>query len=270
MGPPERGGYPRSASRASRALADVRSFRQQLQVDWAASIRTRLRAARRSGASWVRCLDVARLFVTGEGRARLWTRLVHRRAVHQSTPFTSEERYPELFDLAAKLAPNAERILSFGCSTGEELDAIRRRFPLAEIVGAEINPRSRRIAARRVDSDERTTIVSPKAVSGSFDVIFALAVLQREPHTIEQIGSRDISGHYPFARFDAAVSDLASRLREKGLLCVIHAQYRVEDSSAARQLHPVEASPMMEGPLFGPDGKKLELPVAKTMFRKRG
>src|SRR5213075_1068749 len=102
----------------------------------------------------------------------------------------------------------AGRILSFGCSTGEELISLRRRFGQAEIVGAEINRRSRRIAARRLASDIQTTVVEPTVISGEFDLIFALAVLQREPHWVEESGIEDISSHYPFATFDRTVTDL--------------------------------------------------------------
>ena len=269
MGPPERGGYPRSGPRASRALADVESLRQQSPVDWRESIRKRIKAGRARQALWVRAIDVVRLLPSGEGRALLWTRLVHGGEVHQTTPFTTEERYPDLFDLSATLAPGAARILSFGCSTGEELEAIRRRFPRAEIVGAEINPRSRRIAARRVNGDAGTTVVSPSEIHGSFNLIFALAVLQRKPHSIEELGLDDISSHYPFALFDATVTEFSSRLRKRGLLCVINAQYRVEDSSVAKLLQPIAASPAMTAPLFGPDGKRLCQAIAKTFFRKR-
>jgi hypothetical protein len=31
----------------------------------------------------------------------------------------------------------------------------------------------------------------------------------------------------------------------------------------------VAGSPLMEGPLFGRDGKRLSTPVARTFFRKR-
>jgi hypothetical protein len=64
-------------------------------------------------------------------------------------------------------------------------------------------------------------------------VVFALAVLQREPFKTEETDVRDLSGIYPFERFDAAVTQLVDLLRPAGLLCVMHAQYRVEDSSAA-------------------------------------
>ena len=207
--------------------------------------------------------------MTGEGRGILWTRFMNRDEVHQTTPFTCEDRYPEIFDLAARLAPEAERVLSFGCSTGEELVALRRRFPGSEITGSEINPRSRRIAQRRVAIDRHTSVVGPKMVTGPFDVIFAMAVLQKEPHKIMDMGVKDLSAFYPFERFDSAVRGLAEMLSDGGLLCVANAHYRVEDSSVASRFEPVAASPAMEGRLFGPDGHRIAEAVAHTIFIKR-
>lgn len=216
----------------------------------------------------MRLLDLTRLLLTAERRSLLWTRLVHGGEVHQTTPYTCEDRYPELFDLAARVAPDARRILSFGCSTGEELVALRRRFPEAEIVGSEINSRSRRIARRRVEEDPRTLVVKHDAVSGMFDVIFALAVLQREPHKIAEMEVVDLSPHYPHQRFDAAACDLARMLKPGGLLCVANAHYRIEDSSVAGQFEPTAESPVMEGPIFGPDGRRLDGATGRTVFRK--
>jgi SAM-dependent methyltransferase len=200
----------------------------------------------------------------------LWTKVVHRGEVHQTTPFTAEDRYPALFDLAARLVSNAERILSFGCSTGEELMSIRRRFPSAAIIGVEINPRSRRLAAQRIAADAGLAVVPPQLVTGLFDLVFALAVLQREPHKIDELNAQNIAAHYPFARFDAAVRDLDRWLRPGGLLCVTNTQYRIEDSSIASNFEPVAASPLMDGPLFASDGERLHAAVANTIFRKRG
>jgi len=233
-------------------------------------LRTRVKAARRRGARWVRLFDVVRLLGSAEGRGQLWARIAYGSEVHQTTPYTRAERYPELFDLAARLAPHANRILSFGCSTGEELISLRRRFPKAEIIGTEINPRSRRIAARRLAADSGIVVLDPRSIEGSFDVVLALAVLQREPHKIVEMDVRDLSAHYPFERFDSAMSALVERLRAGGLLCVAHAQYRVEDSSITDELEPIGISPRMERPLFGRNGRRLEQPLARTMFRKRG
>jgi SAM-dependent methyltransferase len=233
------------------------------------ALRSRIKRARKHGAIWVRVLDAARPILTAEGRGQQWTRIAHGRDVHQTTPFTADDRYPELFDLAAKLSPKAGRILSFGCSTGEELVALRRRFPEADIVGAEINWRSRRIAARRVAPDGNAAVVAPNRVEGAFDLVFALAVLQREPHKIEEMGVENLSSHYPFDRFDKAVSGLVDRLEPGGLLCVSNAHYPVEAASAFGELEPVANSPVMAPPLFGRDGRKLADPVARTIFRKR-
>ena len=238
-------------------------------MNWREALRSGVKARRKRGSIWVRLLDNVRLLPTAEGRARLWTKLTQGGRVHQTSTDTAEDRYPILFDMTANLAPNAQRILSFGCSSGEELFAIRRRFPAAEIVGAEINPRSRKVAAKKATSDLLMLVCDPNDVDGGFDLVFALAVLQREPHKIAEMEVNDLGDHYPFERFDATVSDLVRQLRPSGLLCVINAQYPVELSSAASQLEPISASPEMMPPLFGRDCRLLGPTVAQTIFRKR-
>ncbi len=122
--------------------------------------RDAVRRHRAAGMRWVRGFDMVRELGSAAGLARLWVKTVHRNALHQITEYTEAERYPELFDLAAKLRPSARRILSFGCSSGEEIEAIRQRFPGATIVGAEINPRSRAKARRRLSGDADVRILS--------------------------------------------------------------------------------------------------------------
>jgi len=227
-----------------------------------------IKAARLRRALWVRAIDAAVLLRTPDGRARLWTRLLHRRQLHQTAPYTWLNRYPALFNLAAELAPDARRVLSFGCSTGEELISLRRRFPHAEIVGAEINARTRAIARRRVADDPRTTVIAPKSIAGSFDLVFALSVLQRDPHGLKnEMEPHHLAARYPFTRFDAGVRGLVARLRPGGLLIVANTLYRVEDSSAAAELEPIARSPRMNRVMLTPRGDRLE-GVAKTAFRK--
>jgi hypothetical protein len=228
-----------------------------------------MRAARERGSPLVRLLDGVRRLGRAEDRALAWTRIVHGRSIHQTSGTSWPERYPDLFDLAAELAPGAGRILSFGCSSGEELEALRRRFPAAEIIGAEINPRLRRAAASRIAGDGRVTVVPPDSITGSFDIVFALAVLQRLPEQVAKRGVTDLSASYPFERFDAEVARLAARMPPGGLLCVTNAQYRVEDSAAAGLFKPVPQSPLMSHPLFGRDSRRLPADaVARSLFRK--
>ena len=232
-------------------------------------LRSAAKAGRKRGATWVRLFDTVRLLPTARGRSVLWTRLIHGERVHQTTPDTGEERYPTLFDFLAEVMPQARRILSFGCSTGEELVSLRRRFPAAEIVGAEINRRSRRLAAKRTAGDPSTSVVAPENVRGKFDLVLALAVFQREPHKIAEMEVEDLSPHYPFERFDRAVCELAAVLNSGGLLCIENAHYRLEDSSVAATFEPVAGSPERTGLMFGRDGRRLDGTKAGTIFRKR-
>lgn len=249
-------------------MEDSRSGQSRERV-WAA-LKAKVGAARRRGASWVRLLDRVRALGSSEGRSLLWTRLRHRERLHQTSGYTEAERYPELFDRCAALRPDAGRILSFGCSTGEELEAIRRRWRHARIVGAEINPRSRRIAARRLAHDPAICVVTPEAIDGAFDVVFALAVLQVQPHRVADQGIADLSPIYPFARFDKQVERLVAMLAPGGLLCVMHAHYRIEDSRAAALLERLHDSPALDPPIFGSDGRRLgNGAVGRSLFRRR-
>jgi len=233
------------------------------------SIRAKVRSARDRNSRVVRLLDCARSLGRAEGRALLWTRIAHGGALHQTSGTSWANRYPELFDLAAELARDARRILSFGCSSGEELESLRSRFPHAEIVGAEINPRLRRLALARMREDGRVSVVPPEAVVGMFDIVFAFAVLQRLPEQIAKRGVTDLSATYPFERFDAAIAGLSARIESGRLLCVMNAHYRVEDSSSATTFEPVLRSPVMSHPLFGRDSCRLPPDaVAHSIFRK--
>lgn len=232
-------------------------------------LRAAVRSGRVSGAGWVRALDALRALGSGDGRSALWTRAAHRREQHQTSGYTEPDRYPELFDLARRLQPDAARILSFGCSTGEELLAIRKRFAAAAIVGAEINARSRRVARRRAAGDSLVSVVAPKDIAGPFAIVFALAVLQVQPHRVAEAGIEDLTDLYPFERFDRMLSRLVEQLAPGGLLCVFNAHYRVEDSAAGAVLEPIEDSPPLDHPIFGRDHKRLAAgTIARSLFRK--
>jgi hypothetical protein len=234
------------------------------------SIRDRIRDGRRRGSASVRLLDLVRELATAPGRARLYVKAVHGRQLHQITEYSEADRYPELFDLTAQLRPQTARILSFGCSTGEEIEAIRLRHPSAMIVGCEINPRSRKLARKRLAGDSRVRIVPNCAGEDKFDIVFAMAVLQYQPHRIQAEGITDIGGIYPFSRFEEQVTTLTAMLNPGGLLCVMHTQYRAEDTGAAGELQPIAGSPGIVGLLFRPDGRIYEpAPKSLSLFEKR-
>jgi SAM-dependent methyltransferase len=144
---------------------------------------------------------------------------------HQLPNLTALNRYPEIFAAAAAAAPQAKRVLSFGCSTGEECVTLAEYFPKAQIVGTDINPvnllRARKHQSHRV----RFVYARDRILSGfgGFDIVFCMAVL-RTPET------NGIGQHYPFERFVERAQFLESLVRPGGLLIIHNATYRFSDA----------------------------------------
>ncbi len=206
----------------------------------------------------------------GEWRARL------KPAPGTFQPFgaTRPDRYPVIFRCAAQLLPAATplRLLSFGCSTGEEVFTLRTYFPHAQIKGVDINPASIKVAARRLARapDPRLAFAvadstAPEAAA-STDAIFCMAVLRHG-------GLTDAARCDPlldFADFARITADFARCLRPGGLLVLRHSNFRFADAPAYAGFEVAARVPTRGGPLFGPDNRRLPGAVYdETIFRKR-
>lgn len=172
-------------------------------------------------------------------RAVTMMRILHGKSVHQTTPLTFPNRFPDVFSECVRYFGDRTnlRILSFGCSTGEEVLTLREYFPTAEIIGAEINKRSLRICKKRnIDGKISFVYSTPKRLEklGNFDAIFCMAVFQRTPHHIAATGIQDISTIYPFQRFEDQLVLLHDLVKEDGLLVIHFTQYSLEDTLIAR------------------------------------
>lgn len=94
----------------------------------------------------------------------------------QPSGSTKEERYPKIYDNAAKLKPRAKRILSFGCSTGEEVFALAKRFPNADqLIGVDLD-HNRVCTARSANKANNIFFHDTVGGLGQFDVVTALNV----------------------------------------------------------------------------------------------
>ncbi len=211
-------------------------------------------------------LGVLRQFSTDGGyRAIVWLKTVRGRQLHQTTVLTWADRYPAIFGAARDYFSGRPeiRILSFGCSTGEEVVTLRQYFPQARIVGAEINPRSLAVCRAR-GLDERIAFVpsTPRRIrdAGPYDAIFCMAVLQRNPHAVESQGITDLSETYPFEKFDAQVSEFERLLNPGGLLVVHHSQYVFGDATVAGRFTPLttQPQPTVDGPRFDRRSRRME------------
>jgi SAM-dependent methyltransferase len=203
-----------------------------------------------------------RLYQTAAGRA------------FQITGVTFANRYPVLFDAIAEALSDrpAPRILSLGCSTGEELAALRARLPQAEIVGIDINRHSLGRARRllndpgiRLIHADSAQVVEPE----TFDAILALAVFQRSELNRDR---PEVAGpHLSFARVEAEWRALDRALKPGGLLALTNANYRFADSGLYEQYTVILRQPVSKviHPDYGPDDRLIAGPkYGEILFRK--
>lgn len=143
-----------------------------------------------------------------------WARTWYKSNPHycQSSHMTKEERFPMIFDNAKKLKPDAKRLLSFGCSTGEECQALSKRFPDAEIIGYDIDSYTVQ-NARKKNKNEQIFFHDELGGTGTYDLVTALMVFfcMEEP--------------IPKDRFVACLKKIDRHLNIGGVLMIYTSDY---------------------------------------------
>lgn len=180
------------------------------------------------------------LLTNSQERSTALLRLMKPQQLHQPTSYTKMDRYPAVFQECSSYM-NARgrqklRILSFGCCTGEEVISLRRYFPQAIIVGAEINPASLKICRRReVDNQIFWVESEPEKIMemGPYDIVFCMAVLEWKPEYVIRNGITNLSKYYPFEKFQSMVEILDSYVKKEGLLVIQYTPYNLMDTSVA-------------------------------------
>jgi SAM-dependent methyltransferase len=189
---------------------------------------------------------------------------------------TLPDRYPWLFRFAAATLgePMDCRLLSFGCSRGDELLSLRRHFPGAAITGIDFDRGNIAHCRARINDPLVRLAVSATTeaeAAQSYDAIFCLAVLCHGQLTIAAAGRSDPLLY--FADFERTVADFARCLKPGGLLVLHTTSFRFCDTAAATDFDVLlEAEPgqMAEDVQFGPDNIRLEGERYRAVvFRKR-
>jgi SAM-dependent methyltransferase len=158
---------------------------------------------------------------------------------------TLPDRYPWLFGFATaqfRGVPDL-RILSFGCSRGDEVFSLRNYLPTASIKGIDIDPRNIACCQARVSTTEAARLsfevaASPSGeASASYDAVFCLAVLCQGDLTVR--GALRSDPLMYFEDFARTVADLARCLKPGGLLFLHTTNFRFCDTDTAAQFDPV-------------------------------
>jgi len=212
-----------------------------------------------------------------------WFRLRQPQRLYQVSSVTFEDRYPLEFRFVRDwLGDSSERsLLSFGCSTGEEVFSLRRYFPSAAIKGIDINPDNIAICKRRLSGMGAPALAAKTGFAaasgtdvepaGHYDAIFCMAVLRHGALTKESVQRCDPV--LRFADFEVAVNDFARCLKPGGLLVIQHSNFRFGDTDTATGFEPVLrlGDAVVPGtPIFDRNnGRVPDTGYGDVVFRKR-
>lgn len=196
----------------------------------------------------------------------------------QPWPVTAPDRHPALFALTRdRLGGLAEpRLLSFGCSTGEEPLTLAGYLPQARIDGLDINPRNVAEARRKVAQAGLTRISiaeagSPPEGAALYDGVFCLSVLRHGE--LDAYRPETCSAVLPFRRFAQTVTALDRVLKPGGYLFLWGSNFRFADTAEAARYDvvPVPDMPPQTGVFYGADDRILPIRATRDfVFRKRG
>jgi SAM-dependent methyltransferase len=170
-------------------------------------------------------------------------------------------RRPAVFTALKELFPEFETasILSYGCSTGEEVADLLRLYPRASVHGTDLH-RRRLKQAKKLILDRRAAFFlsneTELARHGPYDLIVACSVFIRHP---EGLHTDNLSKLYPFPVFERGIGRLLRCLRPGGGLLIYNANYRVMDTRWGASLRVVRHPDIAQSPnipLFSRDGTK--------------
>lgn len=151
--------------------------------------------------------------------------------VYQDSCCTEINRYPEIFERAAALVPSGN-VLSFGCSTGEEVRSLKALNNAWEVHGVETNLKSL-MTARQSDPEGIYVSCVEELPLNAYDLVFCMSVLCRFPPVEDQ------GPYFLFSDFEKAVSAIDSVVSlNGGLLILWNAQYDFRQTSTALNYEP--------------------------------
>ncbi len=156
---------------------------------------------------------------------------------------TAFDRYPGLMLALKRMKGSAKagsrplRILSYGCSIGEELITLRLYFPDAEIFGCDVNEGALKIASGIAEKVDATVFKSTDASlreHGPFDIVTAMSVLCLHP-------AKDIIKRFPFSAYEHNIGVIDEALSDGGLFALFNSSYLFRGTTVAEHYQPMAA-----------------------------
>jgi hypothetical protein len=199
----------------------------------------------------------------------------YRKYYHQYRNDTCENRYPELFAICKEYFKDSKdvKILSFGCSTGEEVYSIHSYLPQAHIIGTDLNSYNL-WQCRKKGTKENIHFMHGLSEeyqqTGNFDAIFCMAVLQH----INNRQGVNIATKFTFQQFEKQLMALDEKLKVGGLLFIDKTDFDFLQTSICKKYTPlnvVEVQTVINRPLFNSSNVKIsETNNCHRVFLKKG
>lgn len=137
---------------------------------------------------------------------------------------TCFDRYPILFKRVKKVVGENKKILSFGCSTGEEVESLKKiYFKKSKVYGYDLNEKVIEIAKKKYDNEYYSKYEDVK--NKSFDVIFCCSVLCQFPNWED----------YSFERFEETIKTVDELLEVNGHLIIYNTSFNFKDTKLFKE-----------------------------------
>ena len=240
---------------------------------------TRAKALLKKVPGLVPLVRMHRLLINPRYRSE-WL-LQQRKPKNLFQPFstTAFDRHPKIFSFVAERLSDvpSPRILSFGCSTGEEAFTLRKYFPDAEIVGIDINPRNIAICKKKLRKSGDGKIRFELASSSDFepaehyDAVFCMSVLRHGG--LGTTRPENCSHLIRFEDFERSIAGLCRIVKHGGFFVIRWSNFRFADTDSAPGFTTVYATAealRADMPIYGPDNRLLPgVACNEVVFRKR-
>ena len=143
---------------------------------------------------------------------------------NQVSSTTCYNRHPAIFEECLEIVGDDEnkKILSFGCSYGFESLSLKELYFLkSKIDGFDIDKDVIDENKKKETDDLKFYDSLDKLVESSYDLIFCMSVLVRNP---------DISNSYSFNIFESTLSYIDKYLKVGGYICIWNSRFRFTDA----------------------------------------
>jgi len=157
--------------------------------------------------------------------------------INQTRNDTLYDRYPEIFKEIKEILNKNNiinpTILSFGCSTGEEVKTLNEKYFSNSLIDGYDLCDTFIEKLNTENKNDKLKYYSNSTKLQKYDLIFCMSVLCIWPSNPEQ---------YKFSLFEETLNDIDKLLNTGGYLCIYNSRYIFSDTELSKNYEPVNTN----------------------------